>query len=125
MSSFVDGSVQFSGKFSGRVQFSSVDVDIYALVLRLMLVDIWLGLHWVLFYSFDHYIQSSVDKFAFRSVQFIFVFGTGVNNNNTRFSSVQGAPSTGLRLIIPLSLPGPKVTISSPTTYTFSSVQTQ
>ena len=31
--------------------------------------------------------------------------------------------TTGLRLIIPLSLPGPKVTISSPTT--FSSVESQ
>ena len=30
-----------------------------ALVLRLMLVGIWLGLHWVLFYFFDHYIQNS------------------------------------------------------------------
>ena len=39
------------------VQFSSVQP--YALVLRLMLVGIWLGLHWVLFYFFDHYIQSS------------------------------------------------------------------
>ena len=25
-----------------------------------MLVGVWLGLHWVLFYFFDHYIQSSV-----------------------------------------------------------------
>ena len=32
-----------------------------------MLVGIWLGLHWVLFYFFDHYIQSSVQ---FSSVQF-------------------------------------------------------
>ena len=38
--------------------------SIYALVLlvRLMLVGIWLGLHWVLFYFFDHYIQSSVQS---------------------------------------------------------------
>ena len=41
------------------IQFSSV---LYALVLRLMLVGIWLGLHWVLFYFFDDYIQSSVLK---------------------------------------------------------------
>ena len=29
-------------------------------LLRLMLVGVWLGLLWVLFYFFDHYIQSSV-----------------------------------------------------------------
>ena len=28
-------------------------------LLRLMLVGVWLGLLWVLFYFFDHYIQSS------------------------------------------------------------------
>ena len=31
-------------------------------LLRLMLVGVWLGLLWVLFYFFDHYIQSSVVK---------------------------------------------------------------
>ena len=36
-------------------------------LLRLMLVGVWLGLLWVLFYFFDHYIQSSVQ---FSSVQF-------------------------------------------------------
>ena len=29
-------------------------------LLRLMFVGVWLGLLWVLFYFFDHYIQSSV-----------------------------------------------------------------
>ena len=28
--------------------------------LRMMLVGIWLGLYWVLYYFSDHYIQSSV-----------------------------------------------------------------
>ena len=31
-------------------------------LLRLMLVGVWLGLLWVLFYFFDHYIQSSVTR---------------------------------------------------------------
>ena len=31
-------------------------------LLRLMLVGVWLGLLWVLFYFFDHYIQSSVQS---------------------------------------------------------------
>ena len=31
--------------------------------LRMMLVGIWLGLHWVLFSFFDHYIQTS-DQFS-------------------------------------------------------------
>ena len=38
------------------VQFSS-GASMY--LLRLMLVGVWLGLLWVLFYFFDHYIQSS------------------------------------------------------------------
>ena len=33
-------------------------------LLRLMLVGVWLGLLWVLFYFFDHYIQSSVQQLA-------------------------------------------------------------
>ena len=36
-------------------------------LLRLMLVGVWLGLLWVLFYFFDNYIQSSVQ---FSSVWF-------------------------------------------------------
>ena len=43
-------------------------------LLRLMLVGVWLGLLWVLFYFFDHYIQSSLLD-PLRSVQFSLVFG--------------------------------------------------
>ena len=43
-----------------KVQFSSVGFGSTFLPrLRLMLVCIWRGLHWVLFYFFDHYIESS------------------------------------------------------------------
>ena len=50
-------SVQFSSVQFSSVQFSFHLSGAYALVLRLMLVGIWLGLHWVLFYSFDHYVM--------------------------------------------------------------------
>ena len=43
--------------------FSSVQSHLFGAsmyLLRLMFVGVWLGLLWVLFYFFDHYIQSSV-----------------------------------------------------------------
>ena len=39
-------------------RLSLVQFSISVLVLRLMLVGVWLGLHWALFYFFDHYIIS-------------------------------------------------------------------
>ena len=38
---------------------SSTFLEHLYVLLRLMLVGVWLGLLWVLFYFFDHYIQSS------------------------------------------------------------------
>ena len=53
-------------------------------LVRLMLVGVWLGLLWVLFYFFDHYIQSSVQLLCFldplRSVLVVYL---------PAFSSVQ------------------------------------
>ena len=42
-------------------------------LLRLMLVGVWLGLLWVLFYFFDHYIQSS-GFFGYYFISSIIIF---------------------------------------------------
>ena len=58
---------QISCTFS-TTSFSSVQFSVLLPRLRLMLVGIWLGLCWVLFYFFDHYIQSSVHGLVPRRV---------------------------------------------------------
>ena len=41
--------------------------------LRLMLVGVWLGLLWVLFYFFDHYIQSSLRNSKVNYLEYVFI----------------------------------------------------
>ena len=45
-------------------------------LLRLMLVGVWLGYLWLLFYFFDHYIQSSASSTSW--VPSVQSFGTSV-----------------------------------------------
>ena len=47
-------------------------------LLRLMLVGVWLGLLWVLFYFFDHYIQSSVQFLGYYFISSIIIFKSRV-----------------------------------------------
>ena len=69
--------IKVYSKFSS-VQFSSVQFSS---------VGVWLGLHWVLFYFFDHYIQSSVQ---FSSVDFTgYYFISSIIMFKVQFSSVQ------------------------------------
>ena len=51
--------------FFGYVYFISsiIIFKVRYVFVTLMLVGVWLGLLWVLFYFFDHYIQSSVQDF--------------------------------------------------------------